>query len=259
MNQLHIIKIGGNIIDDEAKLDTFLDHFAQLKGNKILIHGGGKLATSLAKELGVEQQLIDGRRITDSETLKITAMVYAGLVNKTIVAKLQAKSCNAIGLSGVDGNSIKSTKRVHPTINYGWVGDVETINVNFFQDIIDKRIVSVISPITHDGKGNLLNTNADTIATEIAIALSNQNNVKLRFCFEKLGVLLDPEDDSSWISQLDLNQYETLKTKEIISKGMLPKLENAFRAVNSKVTKVEICHADYANKQGEDFIGTQII
>jgi acetylglutamate kinase len=259
MNQLHIIKIGGNIIDDEAKLDKFLDQFAQLKGNKILIHGGGKLATSLAKELGVEQQIIDGRRITDSETLKITAMVYAGLVNKTIVAKLQAKSCNAIGLSGVDGNSIKSKKRVHPTINYGWVGDVESINVNFFQDIIDKGIVSVISPITHDGKGNLLNTNADTIATEIAIALSNQNNINLRFCFEKLGVLMDQEDDCSWISQLNLNQYETLKTKEIISKGMLPKLENAFRAVNSKVTKVEICHADYANKQGEDFIGTQII
>lgn len=259
MNQVHIIKIGGNIIDDETKLDNFLDQFTQLPGNKILIHGGGKLATNLAKKLGVEQQIIDGRRITDSETLKITTMVYAGLVNKTIVAKLQAKSCNAIGLSGVDGNSIQSIKRVHPTINYGWVGDVKSINVSFFQDLIDKGIVSVISPITHDGKGNLLNTNADTIATEVAIALSNENNVNLRFCFEKLGVLMDPEDDSSWINKLDLKQYETLKIKEIISKGMLPKLENAFRAVNSKVAKVAICHADYANKQGEDFIGTQII
>lgn len=256
---VHVIKIGGNIIDDPVKMDGFLNRFANLKGPKILIHGGGKLATSLAKDLDIEQQIIDGRRITDTETLKVSAMVYAGLVNKTIVAKLQSKSCNAIGLSGVDGNIIQSVKRNHPTIDYGWVGDVESINAGFLQNLIDNGIVPVISPITHDGKGNLLNTNADTIATEVAMALSEENDVNLRFCFEKLGVLTNPELDGSWLRVLDKNEYESLKEQQIISKGMLPKLENAFRATESKVAKVEICHADYANEQGESFIGTQII
>ncbi len=259
MDSLQVIKIGGNVIDDAVKLDAFLNRFAKLKGAKILIHGGGKLATSLAQDLNIEQQIIDGRRITDAETLKITAMVYAGLVNKTIVAKLQSKSCNAIGLSGVDGNSILSKKRAHASIDYGWVGDVESINAVFLQDLMDKGIVPVISPITHDGKGNLLNTNADTIATEVAMALSENNEVNLRFCFEKLGVLTNPELDGSWLRDLDKEEYESLKDQQIISKGMLPKLENAFRAKESKIARVEICHADYANEQGESFIGTQII
>ncbi|MCL9804106.1 acetylglutamate kinase [Flavobacterium amniphilum] len=256
---VHVIKIGGNIIDDTVKLDDFLNRFAKLKGPKILIHGGGKLATSLAKDLDIEQQIIDGRRITDAETLKVTAMVYAGLVNKTIVAKLQARSCNAIGLSGVDGNSIQSVKRNHPTIDYGWVGDVESINFGFLQNLINTGIVPVISPITHDGKGNLLNTNADTIATEVAMSLSEENDVNLRFCFEKLGVLTNPDLDGSWLRVLDKNEYEWLKEQQVISKGMLPKLENAFRASESKVAKVEICHADYASEQGEAFIGTLIV
>ncbi|AEW86543.1 acetylglutamate kinase [Flavobacterium columnare ATCC 49512] len=256
---VHVIKIGGNIIDDAIKLDDFLNRFAKLDGPKILIHGGGKLATSVAKNLNIEQQIIDGRRITDTETLKITAMVYAGLVNKTIVAKLQSKSCNAIGLSGVDGNCIQSVKRNHPTIDYGWVGDVESIHAGFLQNLIDNRIVPVISPITHDGKGNLLNTNADTIATEVAIALSETNEVNLRFCFEKLGVLTNPEVDGSWLRKLDKKEYQSLKEAQIISKGMLPKLENAFKASESKITRVEICHADYASEQGESFIGTLIV
>lgn len=256
---VHVIKIGGNIIDDAIKLDDFLHRFAKLQGPKILIHGGGKLATTLAKKLDVEQQIIDGRRITDTETLKITAMVYAGLVNKNIVAKLQSKSCNAIGLSGVDGNIIQSVQRIHPTIDYGWVGDVENINAEFLQDLMDKNIIPVISPITHDGKGNLLNTNADTIATEVAMALSQTNEVNLRFCFEKLGVLINPELDGSWLRILDKKEYESLKEQQIISKGMLPKLENAFRASDSSVTRVEICHADYASEQGESFIGTQVV
>lgn len=256
---VHVIKIGGNIIDDAVKLDDFLNRFSKLKGSKILIHGGGKLATSLAKDLDIEQQIIDGRRVTDAETLKITAMVYAGLVNKTIVAKLQSKSCNAIGLSGVDGNIIQSVKRNHATIDYGWVGDVESVNAGFLQSLIDNGIVPVISPITHDGKGNLLNTNADTIATEVAMSLSETNEVNLRFCFEKLGVLTNPELDGSWLRVLDKNEYDYLKEGQIISKGMLPKLENAFRASESNVAKVEICHADYASEQGESFIGTQII
>lgn len=256
---IHVIKIGGNIIDDERKLDDFLNRFAKLKGSKILIHGGGKLATSLAKDLNIEQQIIDGRRVTDAETLKITVMVYAGLVNKTIVAKLQSKACNAIGLSGVDGNIIQSAKRNHPTIDYGWVGDVESVNAGFLQSLIDNGIVPVISPITHDGKGNLLNTNADTIATEVAMALSEINEVNLRFCFEKLGVLTNPELDGSWLRVLNKSEYDYLKEGKIISKGMLPKLENAFRASESNVAKVEICHADYASEQGESFIGTLIL
>ena len=256
---VHVIKIGGNIIDDTTKLDDFLNRFAKLKGPKILIHGGGKLATSLAKDLNIEQQIIEGRRITDAETLKITAMVYAGLVNKTIVAKLQSKASNAIGLSGVDGNIIQSSKRVHPTIDYGWVGDVESIHAGFLQSLIDNGIVPVISPITHDGKGNLLNTNADTIATEVAMALSETNEVNLRFCFEKLGVLTNPELDGSWLRVLDKNEYDYLKEGKILSKGMLPKLDNAFRASESNVAKVEICHADYASEKGEAFIGTLIL
>lgn len=259
MQKIHVIKIGGNIIDDQVKLDIFLNRFAQMPEGKILVHGGGKLATNLAKSLGIEQQIIDGRRITDAETLKVTTMVYAGLVNKTIVAKLQSKACNAIGLSGADANIILAKKRNHPTIDFGWVGDVEKNDAHFLQNLVNQGIVPVISPITHDGQGNLLNTNADTIAAEIAMSLSGTNEVNLRFCFEKLGVLSNPEFDSSWLRILDKNQYESLKEKQIISKGMLPKLENAFRAAQSKIAKVEICHADYANEQGEAFIGTQIV
>ncbi|MGX7667864.1 acetylglutamate kinase [Flavobacterium pedocola] len=256
---VHVIKIGGNIIDDPEKLDHFLSRFSKLPGSKVLVHGGGKLATGLAQALNIEQQIIDGRRITDAATLKIATMVYAGLVNKTIVAKLLSTSSNAIGLSGVDGNVIQSVKRTHPTIDYGWVGDVDTVNGAFLQSLIDSGIIPVISPITHDGKGNLLNTNADTVATEVALALSETSEVNLRFCFEKLGVLTDPESDSSWLSSLDKKKYELLKEQQIISKGMLPKLENAFRASASKINKVEICHADYATEQGDAFIGTQIL
>lgn len=256
---VHVLKIGGNIIDDDLKLDDFLNRFARLSGPKILIHGGGKLATTLAKDLHIEQQIIEGRRITDSQTLKITTMVYAGLVNKTIVAKLQSRNCNALGLSGADGNCMESVKRVHPTIDYGWVGEVQHVNADFLLHLIAQGIVPIISPITHDGKGNLLNTNADTIATEVAVALSQTHEVNLRFCFEKLGVLSNPELDASWLRMLDKKDYEQLKQAQIVSKGMLPKLENAFRASASKVAKVEICHADYANEQGDSFIGTQIL
>jgi acetylglutamate kinase len=258
MEPLYVIKIGGNIIDNPGLLDAFLERFAQLPERKILIHGGGKLATNLAKKLGIEQQIINGRRVTDAETLKITTMVYAGLVNKTIVSKLQAMSCNAIGMSGGDANIIQSRKRTDANLDYGWVGEIENINTEFLQNLVSNKIVPIICPITHDGKGNLLNTNADTIAAEVAIELSKTNDVNLRFCFEKLGVLTNPEDDNSWIRCLNKNEYEILKVKEIISKGMLPKLENAFRASESQITSVEICHADYANEQGEDFIGTRI-
>ncbi|OWP75130.1 acetylglutamate kinase [Flavobacterium oreochromis] len=256
---IHIIKIGGNIIDDNTKLKYFLNRFAKLKGSKILIHGGGKLATHLAENLNIQQKIIDGRRVTDVQTLKITTMIYAGLVNKTIVAKLQSYSCNAIGLSGVDANIIQSVKRTHQDIDYGWVGDIKNVNIEFLKSLINKGFVPIISPITHDGKGNLLNTNADTIATEIAIALSEDNEVNLRFSFEKLGVLTDPKQDNSWLKVLDKDMYNHLKQKQIISKGMLPKLENAFRATQLKTIQVAICHADYASELGDSFIGTLIV
>ncbi|MDI9309264.1 MAG: acetylglutamate kinase [Limnohabitans sp.] len=258
MEDLYIIKIGGNIIDNNEKLDQFLDKFSELEGLKLLIHGGGKLATNLANQLEIQQEMIDGRRVTDAETIKIVTMVYAGLVNKTIVAKLQSRGCNSIGLSGMDANCLLSSKRNHPTIDFGWVGDIKSINVGFFESLFEQNIVPVVSPISHDNKGNLLNTNADTIATELAIALTEKYNVKLRYCFEKLGVLVDPEDDSSWLKSLDKSLYEELKDKQIISKGMLPKLENAFKASNSGLGDVEICHADYATEI-KNFIGTKII
>src|ERR1044071_567581 len=197
MESLYIIKIGGNIIDDEGKLSSFLKEFASLQGKKILVHGGGKLATKLAEQLQIPQQLIDGRRITDAETLKIVTMVYAGFINKNIVAQLQASGCNAIGLSGADGNVIEAHKRNHPTIDYGFAGDVDAINVQLLKSLLNQSIAVVVAPITHDKKGQLLNTNADTIAQELAKGLSKAFNVHLIYSFEKSGVLLNAEDDST--------------------------------------------------------------
>jgi acetylglutamate kinase len=183
LEKLYIIKIGGNIIDDENKLSSFLSSFASIKGKKILVHGGGKLATKLAEKMGVEQQMIDGRRITDAETLKIVTMVYAGYINKNIVAQLQASGCNAIGLSGADGNLIQAHKRQHATIDYGFVGDIDSVNTGLLQTLLDQDIAVVVAPITHDAKGTLLNTNADTIAQELATALGKFicNSIDLLF------------------------------------------------------------------------------
>jgi acetylglutamate kinase len=257
METVYIIKIGGNIIDDAQKLQAFLNRFSKFSAKKILVHGGGKLATDLASKLNIEQTMVDGRRITDAETLKVTTMVYAGLVNKNLVAGLQARGCNAIGLSGADGNCILSKKREHATIDYGFVGDIQKVNASFLQTLLEADVIPIISPITHDGKGNLLNTNADTIAAEVAIALAEMYDVNLRFSFEKLGVMTNPDDDRSWLRSINANEYETLKKQQIISKGMLPKLDNAFKAA-SKISKVEICHADYASESQEVFIGTKI-
>jgi len=187
MAELFVIKIGGNIIDDEVKLSSFLQSFAAIEDKKILVHGGGKLATKLAEKMGVEQKLIDGRRITDAETLKIVTMVYAGYVNKNIVAQLQRFNCNAIGLSGVDGDIILAHKRKHPVIDYGFVGDVDAVNTPLLKNLLDQNLSLVFAPITHDQQGQLLNTNADTIAQEIAKALSNEYEVKLIYSFEKSG------------------------------------------------------------------------
>jgi acetylglutamate kinase len=242
--QLSIIKIGGNIIDDENRLSAFLDSFAAIPGKKILVHGGGKLATKVAEGLGVQQQLVDGRRITDAETLKIVTMVYAGTINKNIVAQLTARGCPAIGLTGADGNAILSHKRTHASIDYGYVGDVDVVNTSLLTSmlLLDKTLV--FAPITHDGKGQLLNTNADTIAQELARALSTGFEVSLIYSFEKSGVLLNAEDDASVIGRITAADYEDLKARKVIFAGMIPKLDNAFAALRSGVARVIIGRAE---------------
>ena len=244
METLYVIKIGGNIIDDEHQLHSFLETFASLKGKKILIHGGGKLATKLAVKMGVQQQMVDGRRITDAETLKIVTMVYAGYINKNIVAQLQSMGCNAFGLSGADGNLVQAHKRKHATIDYGFVGDIDSINTSLISNLLAQDMAIVAAPITHDLKGNLLNTNADTIAQEIAKALSQEYTVELIYSFEKNGVLLDVNDEHSVIPKIDPSTYAALKSKELIFVGMIPKLDNAFAALQSGVNKVIIGRAE---------------
>ena len=244
MEKVFVIKIGGNIIDDENKLSSFLKSFSAIDGKKILIHGGGKLATRLAEQMDIPQQLIDGRRITDAETLKVVTMVYAGYINKNIVAQLQSNNCNAIGVTGADANAVLAHKRIHPKLEYGFVGDVDSINVSFFRSLLQQGLVAVIAPISHDKKGQLLNTNADTIAQETAKALSNDFSVTLIYCFEKSGVLMDAENDNSVINKINSGYYSELKQKGIVHSGMIPKLDNAFAAIKSGVEKVIIGKAE---------------
>lgn len=259
MEKLYIIKIGGNIIDDDEKLSAFLKDFATIRDRKILVHGGGKLATRLAGELGIQQQLIDGRRITDAETLKIVTMVYAGYINKHIVAQLQAAGCDALGLSGADGNAILAHKRVHPTMDYGFVGDVDAVNTPFLTGLLEKGKTLVVAPITHDGKGQLLNTNADTIAQELARGLSGAFSVGLVYSFEKSGVLMNADDDRSVIKRINQPYYEQLKQRQVIFAGMIPKLDNAFTALRSGVKKVIIGRAEELQKLLNGESGTTIV
>ena len=266
MKKLYVIKIGGNIIDNEAKLAAFIKDFAAVEGLKVLVHGGGKLATKLAADLGIKQQMIDGRRITDAATLKIVTMVYAGAINKNVVAQLQANGCNAIGLTGADGNAIKAHKRVSPPtpkgepgIDYGFVGDVDTVNTGLLQSLLEHNIAVVLAPITHDGNGLLLNTNADTIAQETAKALSSIYDVELIYSFEKSGVLMDADDDSSVISSINPTTYSELKEKQVIFAGMIPKLDNAFAAINSGVSKVIIGKAEQLQQLITGEAGTTIL
>lgn len=258
MESLIIIKIGGNIIDDEKSLHSFLQNFSSIDGKKILVHGGGKLATQLAQKLGIEQTMIDGRRITDAETLKVVTMVYAGYINKNIVATLQASGCNAIGLSGADGNAMLAHKRNHPTIAYGFAGDVDTINTDFLSALLEKNISIVFAPITHDKKGQLLNTNADTIAQELAKGLSKLYSVTLIYSFEKAGVLLDADDDNTVIKEINPVSYIQLKTEHKIFAGMIPKLDNAFTALNNGVNKVIIGKAEKLKELINGSSGTTI-
>ncbi len=259
MESLLVIKIGGNIIDEESKLDSFLKEFASIEGKKILVHGGGKLATRLAEQMGVEQQLVDGRRITDPATLQIVTMVYAGTINKNIVARLQALGCNALGLTGADGNAVQAHKRAHATIDYGYVGEVDTIDTELLGSLLDQGLTLVFAPITHDRKGQLLNTNADTIAQEIAKGLSKKFETSLVYSFEKSGVLMDAEDDSSVIGRIDPVYYQELKEKQVIFAGMIPKLDNAFAALQSGVGKVIIGKAEHLRQLIEGQSGTTIV
>lgn len=253
---LYVIKIGGNIIDDEQRLAAFLASFAALKGKKILVHGGGKLATKLAADLNIPQQMVDGRRITDAETLKIITMVYAGLINKNIVAALQMHGANAIGLTGADGNLILSEKRQNASIDYGFVGDVKKVNTALLVSLLDNNMTVVVAPVTHNGKGLLLNTNADTIAQEIATALAVHYSVSLIYSFEKKGVLTDVNDENSLIPLLTIPLYQKYREEQKIFAGMIPKLDNAFAAIASGVNKVIIGKAEELEALTEGRTGT---
>lgn len=261
MKALHIFKIGGNIINDTNQVLAFLKKFNEIKGHKLLVHGGGVLATQLAEKMGIKQTIIEGRRITDKETLDTIVMVYAGLINKNIVAKLQMLNCNAMGLCGADSNIIKSIKRPIANIDFGYVGDILPKGVDALQikNILDNNIIPIISPVTHDGKGNLLNTNADTIASAVASAMSLYFQTTLTYCFEKKGVLSDPQTDESYLPELNKETYLKLKNEGIISKGMIPKLDNAFRALENGIEQIQICHANnITTNKTTAFIGTII-
>lgn len=257
MQTLNIIKIGGSIANNEDRLSTFLKNFVHVDSPKIIVHGGGTAATDLCNKLNIPVQMKEGRRITDKPALDVAVMVYAGLINKTIVAKLQSLSCNALGLSGADLNMIPAQKRQHPEIDYGFVGDVDPVNINtyFIRRLLDEQVVPVFPAITHDGKGQLLNTNADTIASALTIALTKNYNTHLTYCFEKPGVLRDVEDDDSWIKQIDLDKYNSLKQEGVINEGMIPKLDTAFQALRQDVNVVYIKHADnLLNNTGTELI-----
>lgn len=241
--QLHVAKIGGNIIDDPQKLESFLSDFAKVEGLKILVHGGGKKATEFAEQLKLPQKLVQGRRVTDLETLKLVTMVYGGLINKSVVATLIAKGVEAVGVSGADANLVQSKQRAAEPIDFGFVGDPERVNEKRLSDFLRLKLTPVFCALTHDGNGQLLNTNADTLAAEIAIALCLQYDVKLYFCFEKNGVLLDVNDPHSAIQTLNRTDFQLLKKNDKIYAGMLPKLSNAFRAAEKGVGQVYVLSA----------------
>ncbi len=273
MEKLTIIKIGGNVIDNSEKLHEFLQAFGGLKGNKILVHGGGKMATKLAAEMHIEAKMVDGRRITDIETLRIVTMVYAGLISKNLVAQLQMFGCNALGLSGADGDLIKAKKRpiqkmksktddTFTEVDFGFVGDLDenSINTENLSKLIEAGFVPAFSAITHDGESQLLNTNADTVASALAVAMAKTYETSLVYCFEKKGVLVNVEDETSVIREINPAKYEDLKAKGIVADGMLPKLHNAFDAINKGVSAVYIGKADDLNDLGAGLeFGTKLV
>ena len=255
MEKLTLVKVGGKIVEESLSLKQLLADFSKIEGYKVLVHGGGRSATALAAKLGIESKMVNGRRITDEETLKVVTMVYGGLVNKQIVAGLQAIGVNALGLTGADLNYMRSEKRPVTEVDYGFVGDVKEVNADILSELISKGVVPVLAPLTHDNAGNLLNTNADTIAGEAAKALSKHFDVTLMYCFEKKGVLLDENDDESVIANLTPALFKQYVSEKIINEGMIPKLENSFEALNAGVKQVLITRADqiYTNN------GTRIL
>lgn len=242
MEKLFVIKIGGNVIDDAASLRSFLEDLAAIEGKKILIHGGGKIATKIGEQLGVESKYINGRRITDEATIDIVTMVYGGLVNKKIVAQLQSLGLNAIGLTGADGNIIPATKRPVKEVDFGWVGDVDSskVRIETLKLLLDGGLVPVFAPLTHDESGHILNTNADTVASTLAVALSAYYEVRLIYCFEKKGVLENVNDDNSVIHLINKQTYQQLLSEQKLFAGILPKVDNAFAAIDAGVKEVLI-------------------
>ena len=252
--KLTVIKVGGKIVEEEATLNQLLADFSAIEGYKVLVHGGGRSATKLAAQLGIESQMVNGRRITDAETLKVVTMGYGGLVNKNIVAGLQAKGVNAMGLTGADMNVIRSVKRPVKDVDYGFVGDVEKVNAELLGNLIRQGVVPVMAPLTHDGQGSMLNTNADTIAGETAKALAELFDVTLVFCFEKKGVLSDENDDDSVIPVITPELFKEYVEKGIIQGGMIPKLENSFSAIEAGVSQVVITLASAIHQEGGTII-----
>ena len=242
--KITIIKVGGKIVEETASLAALLDRFAAIDGRKVLIHGGGRSATRIAEQLGIESKMIDGRRITDEETLKVVTMVYGGLVNKNIVAGLQARGVNALGLTGADCNIIRAHKRPVKSIDYGFVGDVEKADGDMLSKLIEQGITPIVAPLTHDGKGSILNTNADTMAAETAKALAKIYDTTLIYCFELPGVMRNPDDANSLIATITGESYKNLLADGTINGGMIPKMENAFNAIENGVSKVIITKAD---------------
>lgn len=238
--KLTVIKVGGKIVEEEESLIRLLDDFAAIEGFKVLVHGGGRSATKIAAQLGIESQMVNGRRITDAETLKVVTMVYGGLVNKNIVAGLQARGVNALGLTGADMDVIRSVKRPVKEVDYGFVGDVKKVEADCLSTLIQAGIVPIMAPLTHDGQGNILNTNADTIAGETAKALAKHFDVTLVYCFEKKGVLRDENDDDSVIPHITPAEFKQYVADGVIQGGMIPKLENSFEAINDGVSEVVI-------------------
>jgi len=251
---LNIIKVGGGVVEDAASLASLLNQFASMEGRKVLVHGGGRLATAMAASLGIESHMVGGRRITDEKMLQVVTMVYGGLVNKNIVAGLQAKGLQAIGLTGADADIIHSHKRLpkrikmddgtEQMVDFGFVGDVDKVNAQPLIQLLESGAVPVIAPLTHDGEGHILNTNADTIAASVACALAEHYDVTLTYCFEKAGVLRDADDDNSVIPSINEDQFQKLASEGIVSGGMIPKLENAFQAIHQGVRQVVITHSD---------------
>ncbi|NDW09774.1 acetylglutamate kinase [Dysgonomonas sp. 520] len=248
MKKLTLIKVGGKIVEEADSLKQLLLDFSHIEGYKVLVHGGGRSATKLAEQLGIESKMVDGRRITDEETLKVVTMVYGGLVNKNIVAKLQALGINALGLTGADLNILRSEKRPVKEIDYGFVGDVKEVDASVLSSLIEQGIVPVVAPLTHDGKGNMLNTNADTMAAETAQGLAKHFDVSLVYCFEKKGVLADENDDDSVIPVITKTDFEHLLSEKIVQGGMIPKLENAFKSLEFGVKEVIITKASELGK-----------